>query len=77
LSTVTAIDRLYEALREDADWVMTAVTPQQRSVIDGVPEAKPAAATWAGSPEHEAALRAEREAYIAAHRREWGRYPDV
>jgi hypothetical protein len=42
LSTVTAIDRLHKALKEDADWLTGAVTPKQREIIDAEPQAKPA-----------------------------------
>jgi ethanolamine utilization microcompartment shell protein EutL len=75
LNGVTAVDRLHQALRADCDWLPGATSGPQGEILDG-PQAKPGAATWAGSEEHKAALRAERDEYIAEHKRQWGRYPD-
>jgi hypothetical protein len=75
LTGVTPIARLHEALLADADWVTAAATAKHREIIDGRPQAESGAAHWAGSPEHEAALRAEREQYREAYKREWGHYP--
>jgi hypothetical protein len=76
LTQSTPVERLFEALRSDADWLTEAISPPQREIVDGE-AAKPGAAMWVGSPEHEATLRAEREAYREAYKRAWGTYPDV
>jgi hypothetical protein len=74
LTGVTAMDSLHQALRADCDWVSGAISGPQREIVDG-PQAKSGAAHWAGSEEHKAALRRERDQYIENYRREWGVYP--
>ena len=75
LTTVTPIERLLEALRSDADWLTTATTAQQREVIDGEPQARPATATWAGSPEDIEQQRVEKREELEAYKQLWGVYP--
>jgi ElaB/YqjD/DUF883 family membrane-anchored ribosome-binding protein len=44
LSQSTPIDRLYEALRSDADWLLDAISPPQRVIVEGE-AVKPGVAT--------------------------------
>jgi hypothetical protein len=68
------VDRLYEALREDAAWLKDAATPAQRAEIDGI-DPRQSGAVWVGSPEHIAQDRADKRAALEAYKRQWGNYP--
>jgi hypothetical protein len=69
------VERIFAALRSDADWLKDAATPQQRAEINGVDQRKAQGAVWAGSPEDIENQRVEKRESLERYKREWGHYP--
>jgi hypothetical protein len=68
--------RVIDALKADADWLLHAATPEQRTLLEGRdPNRRSGDATWAGTPEAIAQDRAEKQQALAHYREMWGRDP--
>ncbi len=65
---------MLDLLRKDAELLATAMTVEQRKLIEGDTKPKDGA-VWAGSAEAREQSRRERQAAIEAYTREWGRPP--
>lgn len=68
--------KLLELLRADADALKAAATAEQRAAMEGRdPNRRATGATWANTPEGEAAARQDKAEQIAAYRETWGVEP--
>ncbi len=68
-------DGVFRVLRSDAEILASAMTRDQALEL-GAADPSQDAAIWHGTPEHEEAMRKERQEARARYAREWGRYPD-
>lgn len=77
VETQIEVGRLLDLLRTDADWLRSAITAQQRAVLDGRDPNRPDpdGAGWADTPEGREGDRAEKREQLEAYKREWGHYP--
>jgi hypothetical protein len=72
------VHRAFDALRADADWVATAVSPEQRAVLARSEDQQAdlrRGAVWRQSPEGVAAERAEQQRRREEHLQVWGSLP--
>ncbi|MDP9347245.1 MAG: hypothetical protein M3P44_16335 [Actinomycetota bacterium] len=70
----TQTDVILTLLREDADWLASSCSVEQRELISGQATTTNGA-TWGGSAEAVAQERAEKREALEAYKREWGSYP--
>lgn len=66
---------VFRVLRSDADILAEAMTRDQALAL-GAAHPNEGGAVWAGTPEHEAQMKKERQEARERYRREWGQEPD-
>lgn len=76
LTAQVNVDRLWEVLRADADWLRDVASPEQRAAMQSrTPRDQPDGAVWGDTPEGREGDRAEKKAALQRYREIWGREP--
>jgi hypothetical protein len=77
LVQATQIERLFEAMRADGEWLKRASTPEQRALLEGRDPKRKGPAWWGGTEQGRDAERRETQEIVNQYVSEYGHEPDA